>query len=114
MPEALPTDRRRALLGLAQNIRDAWNDRFWPDNGMAALEAEIVESCRSLRIDHPSPAARAIRNNPAPTTTAPIARAVRSSAGARRSTVMAAAMTAITGRSMTPTTRRIAVRPAQQ
>ena len=39
---------------------------------------------------HPSPAARAIRNNPAPTTTAPMARATRSPAGARRSTVMAA------------------------
>jgi hypothetical protein len=63
---------------------------------------------------HPSPAARAIRNNPAPTTTAPMARATRSPAGARRSTVMAAVTTAIARRSMTPITRRIAVRPAQQ
>src|SRR5271157_5462507 len=44
---------------------------------------------------HPSPAARAIRNNPAPTTTAPMARATRSLAGARRSTVMAAVTTSI-------------------
>jgi hypothetical protein len=63
---------------------------------------------------HPSPADRAIRNNPAPTTRAPIARATRSPAGARRSTVMAAVTTAIARRSMTPMTRRIAVRPAQQ
>jgi hypothetical protein len=48
-----------------------------------------------MRMRHPSPAARAIRNNPAPTTT-PMARATRSPAGARRSTVMAAATTAIT------------------
>jgi len=60
------------------------------------------------------PAARAIRNNPAPTTMAPVARATRSPAGARRSTVMAAATTAIARRSMTPMTRRIAIRPAQQ
>ncbi len=58
--------------------------------------------------------ARAIRNNPAPTTTAPMARAMRSPAGARRSTVMAAATTAIARRSMTPMTRRSAIRPAQQ
>src|SRR5690348_12371818 len=36
---------------------------------------------------HPSPAARAIRNSPAPRTAAPMARATRSPAGARRSTV---------------------------
>jgi len=58
---------------------------------------------------HPSPAARAIRNNPAPTATAPVARATRSPAGARRSTVMAAVTTAIARRSVTPMTRRIAV-----
>lgn len=62
----------------------------------------------------PSPAARAIRNSPAPMATAPVARATRPPAGARRSAVMAAATTAITRRSMTPMTRRIAVRPAQQ
>jgi hypothetical protein len=66
------------------------------------------------RMRHPSPAARAIRNNPAPTTTAPMARAMCSPAGARRSTVMAAVTTAIARRSMTPMMRRIAVRPAQQ
>ena len=63
---------------------------------------------------HPSPAARAIRNNPTPTKRAPLARAKRLPAGARRSTVMAAVMTAITRRSITPMTRRIAIRPAQQ
>jgi hypothetical protein len=40
------------------------------------------------KVRHPSPAARAIRNNPAPTTTAPLARATRSPAGARRSLVI--------------------------
>jgi hypothetical protein len=39
----------------------------------------------------PSPALRAIRNNPAPATPVPMAPATRSPAGARRSTVMAAA-----------------------
>ena len=71
------------------------------------VEAEISRR-------HPSPAARAIKNKPAPTTTAPMARATRSPAGARRSTVMAAATTAIARRSMTPMTRRITIRPAQQ
>ena len=55
----------------------------------------------------------AIRNRPAPTTTAPVARATRSPAGARRSTVMAAATTAIARRSVTPMTRSIAMRPTQ-
>ena len=68
----------------------------------------------TMRMRHPSSAARAIRNNPAPTRTAPMARATRSPAGARRSTVMAAATTAIARRSMTPMTRRIAIGPAQQ
>jgi hypothetical protein len=63
---------------------------------------------------HPSPLARAIRNNPAPRARAPVARATRSPAGARRSTVMAAMTTAIARRSITPMTRRIAVGPAQQ
>src|SRR6266436_990349 len=67
----------------------------------------------TMRMRHPSPAARAIRNNPAAMTTAPVARATRSPAGARRSTVMAAATTAIARRSMTPMTRRIAIRPTQ-
>jgi hypothetical protein len=63
---------------------------------------------------HPSPAACATRNSPAPTMTAPMARATRSPAGARRSAVMAAVTAAITRRSMIPVTRRITVRPAQQ
>jgi hypothetical protein len=60
------------------------------------------------------PAARAIRNNPAATATTPMTRATRSPAGARRSAVMAAVTNAIARRSMTPMTRRIAIRPAQQ
>src|ERR1039458_7145662 len=51
---------------------------------------------------HTIPAARAIRNNPATTTTAPMARATRSPAGARRSALMAAATTTIARKSMTP------------
>ncbi len=43
-----------------------------------------------------------------------MARATRSPAGARRSTVMAAPTTAIARRSMTPMTRRTTIRPAQQ
>jgi len=42
-----------------------------------------------MRMRHPGPAACAMRNNPAPTTTGPTARTTRSPAGARRSTVMA-------------------------
>jgi hypothetical protein len=63
---------------------------------------------------HPSPAARAIMNNPTPTTTTPLARAKRSPAGAKRSTMMTAATTAIARRFMTPITRNIAIRLAQQ
>src|SRR5581483_3776397 len=62
---------------------------------------------------YPSPTARAIKNNPAPITTAPMARATRSLPGERRSAVMAAVTTAIARRSITPITRRIAVRPAE-
>jgi hypothetical protein len=61
-----------------------------------------------------SPTARAIRNNPAPMTTAPMARATYSAAGASRSMVMAAVATAIARGSITPMTRRIAVKLAQQ
>jgi len=78
------------------------------------IGSDSIETARRGTMRHPSPAARAIRNNPATTTTAPVARATRSPAGARRSTVMAAVTTAIARRSMTPMTRRIAVRPAQQ
>ena len=77
--------------------------------------AHAVQPLTALQSEyHPSPTARAIRNNPAPTTTAPMARATSSPTGARRSTVMAAVTTAIARRSMTPMTRRTAVRPAQQ
>ena len=54
------------------------------------------------------------QKQPCPDDDGPVARATRSPAGARRSTVMAAATTAIARRSMTPMTRRIAIRPAQQ
>jgi len=60
------------------------------------------------------PAALAISNTPVPTATTPIARAMRAPAGARRSAATATVTAAITRRSMTPMTRRIAIRPAQQ
>src|SRR5258708_24161369 len=50
---------------------------------------------------HPSPTARSMTNNPAPTTTAPMAGATRAPDGARRSMVMAAVTTAMARRSMT-------------
>lgn len=63
---------------------------------------------------YPSPAvALAIKSSPTPTTTIPITRATRSAFGTSRSAVIAAVTRAITHRSMTPTTRRIAVKPAQ-
>ena len=68
---------------------------------------------RPMRASHPTPAARAIRTSPVPTTPAPMARATRSPAGARRSAVMAADTMAMARRSMTPITRRSAVRAAQ-
>jgi hypothetical protein len=71
--------------------------------------APALHTSVKLRCITRDPAARAIRNNPAPTTTAATARATRSPAGARCSTVMAAATTAIARRSMTPMTSRIAI-----
>ncbi len=68
----------------------------------------------TMRMRYPSLIARAIKNKPTPTATAPIARATRAPSGAMRSTVIAAATTAIARRSMTPMTRRIAISPAQQ
>ncbi len=94
-----------------------------PDRALSHAPPSIVRDvndtrhgspCGTMRMRHPSPAARAIRNNPDPTTAAPMARATRSPAGARRSTVMAAPTTAIARRSMIPMTRRIIIRPAQQ
>lgn len=75
-----------------------------------ALASDAVPLC----ICYPSPPARAIRNNPAPMATTPTTCAARSLAGTRRSAVMAAATTAMARRSMTPMTRRIAIRPKQQ
>ena len=60
------------------------------------------------------PIARAISHAPAATLTTPIARAANSPFGAKRSTVIAAVTNAITRRSITPTTSRIAIKPAQQ
>ena len=54
-----------------------------------------------------------IKSSPTPTTTIPMARATRSPFGASRSAVIAAVTRAITRRSMTPMTRRIAVKAAQ-
>jgi hypothetical protein len=85
-----------------------------PSNRTRTVKRSSGTRRGTMRMRHPSPAARAIRNSPAPPTTAPMARATRSPAGARRSTVMAAATTAIARRSMTPMTRRIAIGPAQQ
>src|SRR5216683_2261196 len=89
-----------------------------PSSTQSACSLDAISRRRfrrcAMRMRHPSPAASAIRNDPAPTTTAPMARATRSPAGARRSTVIAAATTAIARRSMTPMTRRIAMRPTQQ
>lgn len=78
----------------------------------AAALTHIRERTSSAR--HPSAPALAIRNNPAPMTTAPMTRATRSPSGARRSTVMAAVTTAIPRRFMNPNTRRIAIRPEEQ
>ena len=61
---------------------------------LAHLNCPVHCYARGMR--YPITAARAIRNNPAATMTAPIARATRSPLGARRSTVMAAVTTAIT------------------
>jgi len=94
LPGFQPGDQRAILAGLDEPIT-----------------AAVTGSESSA---HTVPAARAIRSNPAATATAPMARATRSPAGATRSAVMAAATTAIAPRSMTPTIRRIAIRPAQQ
>jgi hypothetical protein len=67
-----------------------------------AYAGDSASSCFYDADASSEPGCRAIRNNPAPTATAPVARAVRSPAGARRSTVMAGATTAIARRSMTP------------
>jgi hypothetical protein len=102
-----------------QPEREDWPTGDFLSNGPSRPFPQGGGGTRPVRVStmpmrHPSPAARPIRNNPAPTTTAPMARATRSPAGARRSTVMAAATTAIARRSMTPMTSRIAIRPAQQ
>ena len=56
----------------------------------------------------------AISHAPAATLTTPIARATNSPLGAKRSTVIATVTNAITRRSITPTTSRIVIKPAQQ
>src|SRR5215472_760449 len=64
-------------------------------------------------LPHVSQIALATRTKPVPVMPTPTTRATRSPAGARRSRVMAAVTTAITLRSITPATSRIAVRLAQ-
>src|SRR5260370_28595601 len=98
--EIPPSNWLRAEARVAQGI-DQVNRLVDDAPGQRASKHEIL-------------AARAIRNNPAPTTMAPMALATRSPAGARRSTEMAAATTAIARTSMTPMTRRTVFRPAQQ
>jgi len=61
-----------------------------------------------------TPNARASIDSPIITTIAPIARATRSPFGATRSAVIAAVTAAIARRSIMPTARRAAVKPAQQ
>jgi len=56
----------------------------------SAVDRQHVSAARRTSSRHPSPTARAIRNTPAPLTTAPMTRATRSPDGARRSAVMAA------------------------
>jgi hypothetical protein len=106
-------------LRLLPEIYEAYNPMSYDD--ARDMEVELAIDLREggygvgrRKSRQPSPVARTIRSNPATTTTAPMARATRSPAGARRSTVMAAVTSAITPRSMTPMTRRIAIRPAQQ
>ena len=66
------------------------------------------------KLHYPSPHARPIINNPAPITTTPMPRATRPPEGAKRSAVMATVTAAIVRRSITPMTRRIVIKPAQQ
>lgn len=78
------------------------------------LESFTIPSKVHNPVRYPSPAAAlAIKSSPTPTTTNPMARATRSPFGASRSAVIAAVTRAIARRSMTPVTRRIAVKPAQ-
>jgi penicillin-binding protein 1A len=108
----VPTVRLAQAVGVAEVARTAERAGIEPPIPGEPSMALGTVSVSPLELT--AAYARAIRNNPAPTTTAPMARATRSPAGARRSTVMAAATTAIARRSITPTTRRIAIRPAQQ
>lgn len=73
----------------------------------------LVLTAKASRI-HTSATALAPSTSPAATITTPITRATRSPDGARRSIVMPALTTAIARKSMTPITRRIAVKLAQQ
>ena len=66
-----------------------WCQATGEEDRCAVDEGTVGRFSRVRR--HPSPGARAIRNNPAPTTTTPMTRAMRTPAGARCSAVMAAA-----------------------
>jgi hypothetical protein len=59
-------------------------------------------------------AAVASSNAPATTAARPVALAMRSPSGARRSTVIATVTIAIADRSITPMTSKMATNPAQQ
>lgn len=91
------------------------------ESALAAVERQsgaengrrLVLTAKASRI-HTSATALAPSTSPAATITTPITRATRSPDGARRSIVMPALTTAIARKSMTPITRRIAVKLAQQ
>ncbi len=81
-------------------------------NSPIPLAMRVARSTSWTR--YPSPAAAlAVNSSPTPTTTIPMARATRLLFDARRSAVIAAVTSAITRRSITPMTRRIAVKAAQ-
>jgi len=77
------------------------------------LNARISGRRGMAQMCHPSPAARAIRNQPGPDGDAPVARAMRSPPAPDARPVMAAATTAHRAKAI-PDARRIAIRPKQQ
>jgi hypothetical protein len=79
----------------------------------ADISLQISSSVEIGHACHAKAIARVIRSRPAAMIATPVARATRSPAGARRSAVIAAVTKAIVRKSITPTTRRIAVRLAQ-
>lgn len=81
--------------------------------GVGRDEADGFKA-HSYEVRYRGPAACTIANNPTEIRMMPMARPMRSPAGERRSAVTAAVTAAIARRSITPKTRRIAVRLEQQ